>query len=79
LQRDGEHSGDYEKSANAHVRDAGPLRELVSRSWHCQNPSNATISAVPSSTAAHRSFNPEQAAGKVQNAVGGVKDTLKGE
>jgi hypothetical protein len=26
------------KARNAHVRDAGPLRELVSRNWHCQNP-----------------------------------------
>jgi hypothetical protein len=28
LQREGEYCGDYEKSANAHARDAGVLREL---------------------------------------------------
>ena len=27
LQREGKHSGRYEKSANVHVRDAGPLRD----------------------------------------------------
>jgi hypothetical protein len=27
LQREGKHSGGYEKSANVHVRDAGPLRD----------------------------------------------------
>ena len=55
LQREGEHSGDYEKIVNSHVRDAGPLRELANpphtdrgfRPRHC---------GIPKGYSRHRSI-----------------------